>query len=190
MEAGHRGWGYQGTGRKLIPYYRRTSRHVRGVFSCVHSKIARVVNTDYDRYIHSDAWKSKRIRRLKIDKNRCQGCRTSRNLHVHHRTYERFGGLERMNDLVTVCDSCHAIIHQLHQSLKSASSLDQVTGKVLRQLKAASEPHWTKTASPSRRQQGSRRQSIKRRDRKAAREDQRQAGGLPPLRKLPWEGGI
>ena len=36
----------------------------------------------------------------------------TRCLHVHHKTYARFGGRERPADLVVLCDACHRQRHQ------------------------------------------------------------------------------
>ena len=100
-------------------------------------------NEAYAAYLQSNTWKAKRLQRLKKDKNRCQGCGATEKLHVHHKTYERFGGKERMTDLVVVCESCHTTIHQMHQALKGAA-LEQVTDRTLKQLKAAGKSHWEK----------------------------------------------
>lgn len=65
----------------------------------------------YNRYMNSYTWKLKRANRLAIDNYECQKCGSKKNLHVHHKTYKRFGN-EKMKDLATVCQKCHAKIHK------------------------------------------------------------------------------
>lgn len=88
----------------------------------------------YDAYITSNAWRAKRLKRLAIDGNKCQGCGSKTKLHVHHRTYIRFGGEELMDDLVTVCEGCHALIHKMHSLGRRRITLDQATEKILKQM--------------------------------------------------------
>lgn len=46
--------------------------------------------------------------------NYCDICKSSRNLHVHHKTYVR-ERREHLNDLVVLCKSCHYLQHsQVH----------------------------------------------------------------------------
>jgi hypothetical protein len=42
--------------------------------------------------------------------DRCQLCNNDHFLHVHHRTYERFG-CEEISDLTVLCGYCHAKHH-------------------------------------------------------------------------------
>lgn len=51
----------------------------------------------YDSYLASPAWKAVRETRLRKDRNKCRGCGSTENLHVHHITYERFTR-ENQND--------------------------------------------------------------------------------------------
>jgi len=50
---------------------------------------------------------------MRLDGYQCQGkdCGSRVRLQVHHKTYVRFGN-ERMGDLVTLCESCHAKEHE------------------------------------------------------------------------------
>src|SRR5262245_12430145 len=71
---------------------------------------------EYERYLETPHWQSFRKLALesqlkKLGKNRCENCTTdSRDLHVHHRTYERLG-CERIEDVTIVCRQCHEKIH-------------------------------------------------------------------------------
>lgn len=67
---------------------------------------------NYEKYIHSSAWKRKRERVLKRDHYRCRKCGKSNcRLEVHHLTYKHFGN-EPLEDLLTVCSQCHHRIHK------------------------------------------------------------------------------
>ena len=65
----------------------------------------------YHCYMNSDAWKKKRNERLKLDNFKCQKCGSAMNLVVHHITYDRLGR-EPMEDLITLCQRCHASLHE------------------------------------------------------------------------------
>lgn len=70
----------------------------------------------YDAHIESEQWKT--ITRLKLRDagGKCQwrldGCTLTRDLDVHHLTYERLGN-EWLEDLLVVCRSCHEKWHAL-----------------------------------------------------------------------------
>jgi len=71
-----------------------------------------VVYVDYDAYMHSREWCEVRQKRLKKDGYRCALCGTTEHLEVHHLTYERLGR-ERIDDLITLCKTCHKQAHEL-----------------------------------------------------------------------------
>jgi hypothetical protein len=60
----------------------------------------------YYKYIHSKAWRSKRLEILERDGHKCVYCGSQIDLRVHHRTYINFGH-EPLEDLETACDACH-----------------------------------------------------------------------------------
>ena len=59
----------------------------------------------------SPKWKELREARLKIDGQKCVMCGTAYQLQVHHRRYPPAWGLETLDDLVTLCDTCHSQLH-------------------------------------------------------------------------------
>jgi hypothetical protein len=64
----------------------------------------------YDEYIKSAQWRNIAKLMKKQAGYRCAHCKfASTTLEVHHLTYERFGGKERMSDLVVLCEPCHEI---------------------------------------------------------------------------------
>ncbi len=65
----------------------------------------------YRRYMRSDAWRAIRDVRLSIAAYECEKCGSRETLHVHHLTYDRFGGDERMTDLQVLCRPCHNQAH-------------------------------------------------------------------------------
>ena len=62
-------------------------------------------------YYESEDWKKKSEARMKIDNYKCVLCGCKQNLTVHHVTYIDFGHENEATQLVTVCESCHQLIH-------------------------------------------------------------------------------
>lgn len=83
----------------------------------------------YVKYIQSPEWAARRDVVLKARGDRCQSCRSSFHLHVHHQTYVRLGH-EADGDLVVLCEKCHDLVHRLHKTHKNVSLL-QATNVVL-----------------------------------------------------------
>ena len=68
--------------------------------------------TDYSEYLISNQWKEVRELALERAKGRCQICGSSRDLDVHHNTYDNFGNeREHLEDLVVLCAEHHHIYH-------------------------------------------------------------------------------
>lgn len=70
----------------------------------------KVFSNGYARYIRSAEWDNKRNKRLAEDRWTCTRCPSHERLQVHHLTYDRLGH-EDLDDLVTLCDACHAKEH-------------------------------------------------------------------------------
>lgn len=69
---------------------------------------------NYHDYIKSPEWKYKAQQIREEYGNRCQLCHASgytRQLHVHHNTYERLGN-ELKDDLILLCAKCHELYHK------------------------------------------------------------------------------
>jgi len=73
---------------------------------------------EYKIYIKSEPWKMVREMCLIRAGFMCEKCGKMGKqiggrsiLHVHHKTYERFG-MEDMDDLLVVCINCHKNIHR------------------------------------------------------------------------------
>ncbi len=69
-------------------------------------------SSEYQTYLNSNEWQETRQRIFKRDNFRCVKCGESKNLQVHHITYENLGE-EKDADLVTLCDKCHKSTHDL-----------------------------------------------------------------------------
>ena len=69
---------------------------------------------EYDQYMKSEAWRTKKQERINIDGG-CVMCHRPisriRSLQVHHITYARLGNENVLSDLCTLCGSCHQKIH-------------------------------------------------------------------------------
>ena len=63
----------------------------------------------YQRYLQSDAWKTKRKSVLQAAGFRCRRCGDPAT-EVHHETYKRIYN-ERMSDLTAICSNCHEAAH-------------------------------------------------------------------------------
>ena len=61
---------------------------------------------------YASGWKRK-LRDFKQKRAwQCYACRSLERLHLHHKTYDRFGH-EHLDDLVPLCASCHTAVHLL-----------------------------------------------------------------------------
>lgn len=68
----------------------------------------------YRAFMASGIWKAIRGAAIHRAGNACEWCKCSGDdflLHVHHKTYDRFGGREESQDLQVLCDGCHAEAH-------------------------------------------------------------------------------
>ncbi len=65
----------------------------------------------YHEYINSPEWQLKRQEAFKAYGRHCMVCNSLNDLHVHHRTYDRFTD-EAMSDLLVLCMTCHSLLHK------------------------------------------------------------------------------
>ena len=69
--------------------------------------------SEYRHYLTTSKWKALRLKTFKRDRYTCQHCGvtgSSDTLHCHHLTYDRLGD-ENLNDLLTLCNTCHKKVH-------------------------------------------------------------------------------
>lgn len=73
----------------------------------------------YEDYLKTDYWKFCRQAKLEESDCTCGLCNhqdnTSKTLQVHHKTYENRGN-ERLEDLIVLCEDCHAKFHDKLES--------------------------------------------------------------------------
>ena len=82
------------------------------------------MSEEYDEYLKSPEWLRRRERRLFNDGYRCMMCGSAKNLNVHHITYDHVYN-EPMEDLVTLCNRCHSIIHSDEERAKEYQQFSQ-----------------------------------------------------------------
>lgn len=91
---------------------------------------------EYDQYMRSDEWVKKRAERLELDDNKCAMCGRLNGyqkdgvtpiLQVHHISYKNLGK-EPMEDLISLCPSCHKKIHNYYRRFRSWDDKRRVRG--------------------------------------------------------------
>lgn len=73
----------------------------------------RVEGLRYKDYMKSKEWRKRRTMYFAKFGNKCVVCKGSRNVGLHHLSYERLGG-ELDEDLVALCWHCHYKYHEKH----------------------------------------------------------------------------
>ena len=76
-----------------------------------------MVDMEYSDYLNTDWWKSISAKRKEYDKGKCIDCGSSMQLNAHHINYDRLGR-ENLDDLITLCESCHHTRHLQEESAK------------------------------------------------------------------------
>jgi 5-methylcytosine-specific restriction endonuclease McrA len=64
----------------------------------------------YQDYINSHWWKDKREWILHVKGNKCEKCHSTKQLNVHHITYDSLGN-ENSHDVMILCKRCHKKEH-------------------------------------------------------------------------------
>jgi hypothetical protein len=70
----------------------------------------------YNRYLQTNHWQETRSKKI-FHRNDCQICDTPTSLNIHHKHYknkqqtESILYKEKLTDLITLCNSCHKLIH-------------------------------------------------------------------------------
>lgn len=82
----------------------------------------------YREYLASDHWADVRSRFYRDNAKECKICRTTADIHLHHRTYKNLGR-ERMSDLVPLCGVHH---DELHRKAKNLHGIEKKTARFLK----------------------------------------------------------
>lgn len=64
----------------------------------------------YQEYLESDWWQTRRLRALELAGYKCQVSGSREYLEVHHNCYDRLGG-ELDSDLIVLSRECHRLFH-------------------------------------------------------------------------------
>ena len=75
---------------------------------------------DYEKHLHSAAWREIRQRALEAAGHCCQLCPATEDLEAHHRTYENLGD-ERDGDLTVLCRECHEVVTSMLRARRYAN---------------------------------------------------------------------
>lgn len=88
-------------------------RHVRARRELRQARLRELGYKSYPEYLMSPHWMKVRERYWTSPDTRkdCM-CGETEALHLHHKTYARIGS-ERLDDLMPLCDRCHAMVHVL-----------------------------------------------------------------------------
>jgi len=65
----------------------------------------------YQEYLQSKHWKNKKKEYYNKNKRKCTKCGSEKDLHLHHKTYQRVGN-ELLKDLTCLCANCHSEEHK------------------------------------------------------------------------------
>ena len=88
------------------------------------------IMSNYSELLKHPKWQKKRLKILERDKFQCRSCEDdSKTLHVHHLYYDyKLKPWEYSDDdLVTLCEDCHDIIHSLKVNKDDFVLADQIT---------------------------------------------------------------
>lgn len=101
-------------GHAISPYRAQAEDEWRARKSAEYQQVFRdlapALRTEYQRYLRSDAWLSRRKAVLERASYLCELCTQIVASEVHHLTYFRLGN-ELLSDLLAVCEDCHAFLH-------------------------------------------------------------------------------
>jgi 5-methylcytosine-specific restriction endonuclease McrA len=69
--------------------------------------------------VEPTSYEKLRLQVLRRDAWRCQACGAMSNLEVHHQTFRSRSGEDSDENLITLCDDCHRLVHAGKDSSES-----------------------------------------------------------------------
>ncbi len=75
-----------------------------------------VLRKTREEYKKTKLWKARRSHILQRDQHKCIKCSSSYCLQVHHKKYMLDCGLDKPENLETLCASCHSRVHSLDEN--------------------------------------------------------------------------
>lgn len=94
-----------------------------------------MITKQYKEYLKSEKWQKLRKTVFSERGKKCELCLSSKNLHIHHLTYERIFN-EDLKDLQVLCRKCHESTHNITKKVKSKKTKISLAQKVARKRKA------------------------------------------------------
>ena len=91
------------------------------------------LNSEYFAYLQSPGWKQIRAQRLSLSGGRCEVCKTTKRLDVHHLTYARIFK-EKLGDLIVLCRDHHTEAEAIIASGRLTRTGTHLRAKTLRAL--------------------------------------------------------
>ncbi len=64
---------------------------------------------EYAEYLRTPHWHTLKRIRQELDGGHCMICRNTVQLQCHHNCYDRMPYMERIDDVLTICNECHEI---------------------------------------------------------------------------------
>lgn len=83
-------------------------------------------------YMLTEHWRQRRLSYYMSHARRCNGCKSTDSIELHHLSYENVYG-EPDEDLMPLCEGCHAYVHIIHRRV--GGSLAKVTRLALIELR-------------------------------------------------------
>ena len=103
---------------RIKSYKQKKKKQKKKLLSAVIKKLPRLEcnsmlrRMNYSEFLNSRYWKYVRGLVLKRDKHQCLICKSKNRLQVHHDTYKHhFDELNHLEDLLTLCYTCHKEHH-------------------------------------------------------------------------------
>ena len=93
--------------------------------------MAKLEATNYATFLKTDFWREVSEQRRALDGHKCVCCGSEKNLNVHHVLYRESWEFTRIEDLVTLCKSCHTLIHRIQEKYDDNAELCRRLGQNL-----------------------------------------------------------
>lgn len=102
-------------GKKFLEHKCHAERRLFCSYECANKDMeerAGLIQKD-SHFYNRTLWRKLRKEVLLRDSYSCTKCGhyAERYLHVHHKSIRRFGGSDEVDNLITLCNSCHRIVH-------------------------------------------------------------------------------
>jgi 5-methylcytosine-specific restriction endonuclease McrA len=103
------------------------------------SRVPFAKRVQYERHIRSSAWKELAERALERDGRACRMCGASKSaspvrLEGHHRSYLSLGTERELDDVTTLCASCHAWYSKRDETVREIIRLREQVERYRREL--------------------------------------------------------